>query len=683
MLLESTQTQPRSQSLAELCELAASGLVEMLDPERQMFCEIYRRTDEGMRRWGLSPRYTLMTLLGLHRYEQSGGRSTLATAPLLETLLKNTVWIQSTGDLGLLLWTCAELAPERLPEVYERISAQDALTRFIDGQQGSTMEVAWYLTGLASCLLAGHVALPGLDEAVAKARLILENNCGASGVYGHLSHARSITGRLRRRIGTFADQVYPTIAFALLSRAHQDETARAMALRTAETMCTLQGAHGEWYWHFDSVSGKVVSRYPVYSVHQHGMGPMMLFAVEESTGRRFSQAIHKSLSWIGGNNDLDRNLVDPSLGLVWRAIYLNSFRAFTDSSLRFLKMRHRNVDVRRLKIRYECRPYELGWLLYALASRSAEIECAVVPNLQGASRSANTSAKVGTRNDAYVLITAAHNEEKFIEGTIRSVLAQSVRPSRWVIVSDGSTDRTNEIVAGYANENAFIQLLRVDQPHKHDFGAKAHAIRAGYELLKDEQYDFIGILDADISLEPDNYRTMLNEFGADSKLGVAGGFIHEEKDGVFTSRVTNRTWSVAGAMQFFRRECFEGIGGIPLLKYGGEDWCADLNASMRGWTTKAIPQLPVFHHRPTCGGTDPVRARYQQGKMAYSLGYLPIFEALRAITRLAEKPVVIGVFARLAGFASSYCLGEDRPVSKEFVQFLRKEQRRRLFSISR
>jgi hypothetical protein len=341
----------------------------MLDPKRQIFCEIYNRAENGMVREGLSARYTMMTLLGLHRYERSGRGSPVPVSPILNALLRDTSWIVSAGDLGLLLWTVAELAPERLPEVYEEVGAQGALTRFADGRQGYTMEVAWFLTGIANCYLVGCGDLPGLSEQAAAARKILEGSCGKAGVYGHVSRNKSWSGRLRGRIGTFADQVYPTIAFSRLSQALQDDTARRMALRTAERMCELQAPLGEWSWHYDSVSGRVVSRYPVYSVHQHAMGPMMLFAASEATGLDFSEAIYEGLAWISDKNELHRDLVEPSLGLVWRSIYLDSTDACTDAALRFFQLRSGSAAAGRLKVRYECRPYELGWLLYAFAGR--------------------------------------------------------------------------------------------------------------------------------------------------------------------------------------------------------------------------------------------------------------------------------------------------------------------------
>jgi len=359
-----------SSTVSTLCELAAAGLVKMFDPEKQIFCETYIRTENGMKRAGVSHRYTMMTLLGLARYERFGHRSPIAIAPVLEALVNDVTWIETAGDLGLLLWTCAELSPERLPEVYKKVEAQTALTRYADGRAGSTFEVAWYLTGLAGCYLVGYSDLLGLSEQTHAARRILEENCGRSGIYGHLGRGSSWAGRLRGRIGSFADQVYPTIAFSRLSQALQDGKSGTMALRTAEKMCELQGPMGEWSWHYDSVTGKVFSRYPVFSVHQHAMGPMMLLAASEATGRDFSDVIFKGLSWVS-NNELGRNFVEPSLGLIWRCIYLDRMGSYTDSALRFFRVRHGAVSARHLKIRRECRPYELGWLLYAFSGRRA------------------------------------------------------------------------------------------------------------------------------------------------------------------------------------------------------------------------------------------------------------------------------------------------------------------------
>ena len=357
-----------SLSISELCHMVAHGLVAMLDPETRIFCHIYCRTHRGMARHGLSHRYSMMTLLGLHRYELCGQTSPVAIAPVLDALVRDTRWISGVGDLGLLLWTCAELVPDRVPKIYQQIEASTALTRFPDGRQGHTMEVAWYLTGLTSCCLVGNCDLPGLLDQAAIARDILKSNCGVSGIYGHRGESRLPSGYVRHRIGSFADQVYPTIAFAQMALALNDNEARQMALRTGRTMCQLQGPLGEWSWQYDAATSMVVSRYPVYSVHQHGMAPMMLFAAGEASGWDFSECIYKGIMWIGGNNELARDFIEPSLGMVWRCIYLRSVDAYTNAALRMLRLRNRTAGAR-LKVRYECRPYELGWLLYALAGK--------------------------------------------------------------------------------------------------------------------------------------------------------------------------------------------------------------------------------------------------------------------------------------------------------------------------
>lgn len=356
-------------SKTELCQLAAKGLIPMLDRKSQWFCDIYEHTENGMVQIGLSPRYTMMTLLGLRRYEVAGNTSPVAIAPILNALVADTGWINNAGDLGLLLWTCAELCPERVPEIFLRTNANEALLRFADGRQGRTMEVAWYLTGLATCVLAGHADLPEIKAKAAEARAVLANNCGPAGVYGHFARSGSFGRYLRGRIGSFADQVYPTIALARFYRAWHDEAAREAALKTAQIMCDLQGPTGEWSWQYDSVNGRVVSRYPVYSVHQHAMAPMMLLETEEASGRDFTPWIEKGLAWISGNNELGRDFVEPTLNLVWRCIYLEPKSAYADAALRFSRMRSGSVHPGKLAVRYECRPYELGWLLYAFSGK--------------------------------------------------------------------------------------------------------------------------------------------------------------------------------------------------------------------------------------------------------------------------------------------------------------------------
>lgn len=281
----------------------------------------------------------------------------------------------------------------------------------------------------------------------------------------------------------------------------------------------------------------------------------------------------------------------------------------------------------------------------------------------------------------YVLLTAAHNEEKFIDATICSILAQDVKPLAWVIVSDASTDRTAEIIKNYALRHPFIRLVERDGSHRHNFAEKSYALRAGYERLKDITSDFIGILDADVTLEPDYYSRVLGAFDADPTLGVTGGFIYERKNGAFLNRPSNRTWSVAGAVQVFRREGYEKMGGIPPLRYGGEDWCAQVSMQAMGWTARANPELKVFHHRCTGAASRVLQSNFRQGRMEFSFGSLPSFEILKCISKLFERPIGIGAAVRFAGFVSSYFQRVERAVPEEVMLYLRKEQRERVRAV--
>lgn len=276
----------------------------------------------------------------------------------------------------------------------------------------------------------------------------------------------------------------------------------------------------------------------------------------------------------------------------------------------------------------------------------------------------------------YVLITAAHNEELLLPATIESILRQTVLPRNWAIVSDGSTDRTDEIVLSYSAENPFIQLLRVPEKHKHNFGAQVMAIRRGYEALRGTDYDFVANLDADLTFDPDYYERLLQKFDEDPKLGLAGGYILErQRDGQFQSRPMNGEHSVAHGVQMLRRECYEETGGWMPLPYGGPDWHLQISVQMRGWHARAFKELPAYHHRPTGSALHPLRNLFREGRMDYSVGSYPLFEVFKVARRIRLKPYFIASSVRMLGFLWGYWRREARPVSKEFVAFIQGQQK--------
>jgi poly-beta-1,6-N-acetyl-D-glucosamine synthase len=284
---------------------------------------------------------------------------------------------------------------------------------------------------------------------------------------------------------------------------------------------------------------------------------------------------------------------------------------------------------------------------------------------------------------SYALMTAAYNEAAHIEKTIQSVLAQVVRPQRWVIVSDGSTDGTDEIVRSYALQHDFIRFMRMSRPPGHSFRTKVVALQAGQEHLFEVPFEFIGNLDADITVAPTYFEDLIERFHQNPKLGLAGGFVCEEVHGEFQGRTSNRTHSVAHAAQLARRECYEAIGGYQVLEYGGEDWHAQISANLKGWETEAFPDLPIYHLRHTGTGTNLLRSSFRLGKLDYSFGSDPLFEAIKCSRRVASKPVVLGALLRFLGFAWLSLRREKRPVSQEFMSFLRFEQKARVAGMFR
>jgi biofilm PGA synthesis N-glycosyltransferase PgaC len=286
----------------------------------------------------------------------------------------------------------------------------------------------------------------------------------------------------------------------------------------------------------------------------------------------------------------------------------------------------------------------------------------------------------------YVLVTAAYNEEAYIGKTIESIVGQTLLPQRWVIVSDGSTDRTDEIVQSYAVRYPFIQLYRNEDKHKRNFGAQVMAIHRGVEQLRGVDYDFIANLDADLTFDPTYYEQLLRKFDEHPQLGLAGGFVFDlEPDGVFRNRPMNGEHSVAHAVQMLRRECYEETGGWVALPYGGPDWHLQVSVQMLGWRIKAFRELPAYHHRPTGTAERRFRNLFREGRMDYSVGSDPIFEIFKLARRFRAKPFILSSFVRLSGFLWGYCIREERPVSKEFVRFLRSQQRnalRKLFHLN-
>ena len=279
---------------------------------------------------------------------------------------------------------------------------------------------------------------------------------------------------------------------------------------------------------------------------------------------------------------------------------------------------------------------------------------------------------------SYVLITAARNEEAFIERTIQSVIAQTILPKKWVIISDGSTDGTDEIVQRYAKEKDWIELVRMPERRERHFAGKAYAFNTGYEKVKNLQYDIVGNLDADISFGEDFFEYLLENFGKMLDLGVAGthyveGEFHSFKDSYIDIHHVN------GQCQLFRRQCFEEIGGYLLVKDGGIDWIAVTTARMNGWKTYSFGERTFMHHRGMGTASSNVfKARFHYGKKDYFFGGHPLWQILRGVFQMTRKPYIVGGVLLVTGYFWAWLTQVERPVSRSLMKFYRREQMGRL-----
>jgi biofilm PGA synthesis N-glycosyltransferase PgaC len=277
---------------------------------------------------------------------------------------------------------------------------------------------------------------------------------------------------------------------------------------------------------------------------------------------------------------------------------------------------------------------------------------------------------------AYVLITPARDEARFLEETIKSVVAQTVLPLKWVIVSDGSTDGTDDIVKRYVAEHSWIELQRMPERPERNFAGKVMAFNAGYDRVRHLPYRYLACMDADISFEPDYFAYLLDKACSDSRLGIVGTAFREEKMSYDYRFVSIE--HVSGPCQLFRRECFEDIGGYVPVRGGGVDHIAVLTARMRGWKTRCFTEKIYRHREMGSVKHGPLGYRFARGKLDYALGSHPLWEMFRAAYQMTKSPRILGGMMIAAGYAAAALTRAERPIPRELVRFRRREQMARL-----
>ena len=274
----------------------------------------------------------------------------------------------------------------------------------------------------------------------------------------------------------------------------------------------------------------------------------------------------------------------------------------------------------------------------------------------------------------YSIITPVRDEVLYIEKTLASVIQQTILPVEWIIVNDGSTDGTGEILDRYSAQTSWMKVLhRRNRGYRAAGGGVIEAFCAGYSVLSDQSLDFIVKLDGDLSFPPDYFELGLNQFLADDKLGIGGGTVCKLRDGELeVNSVGDPPFHVRGATKIYRRACWEQI--CPLVEGPGWDTIDEVKANMRGWATRTFANLKVIQHKPTGGSCGNWNNWLKNGRANYIAGYHPLFMFGKCVKRAFRLPILVESVALMGGFLSGYFKGVPQVQDKETIRYLRDQQ---------
>ena len=280
----------------------------------------------------------------------------------------------------------------------------------------------------------------------------------------------------------------------------------------------------------------------------------------------------------------------------------------------------------------------------------------------------------------YYTIIPAHNEEAFMGITLQSLVAQTILPTKAVIVNDNSTDGTAAIVQQYIKHYPWISLINKKSDAVHMPGSKViQAFNTGYETVDDE-YDIIVKLDADLILPPNYFETVINAFKADDTVGMAGGFAYIEKDGNWVLESLTDKDHIRGAFKAYRKACFLQID--KLRPQMGWDTVDELLCKFYGWKVVTIENLVVKHLKPT-GANYNQAARYKQGEAFYTLGYGFTITAIAGAKLAMRKKKPLLFIDYIKGFLKAKNNGRPLLVTAEQAKFIRnyrwKKMKEKLF----
>jgi poly-beta-1,6-N-acetyl-D-glucosamine synthase len=281
-------------------------------------------------------------------------------------------------------------------------------------------------------------------------------------------------------------------------------------------------------------------------------------------------------------------------------------------------------------------------------------------------------------NCAYLVISPTRDEANYLEKTIASMVAQSIRPELWVIVDDGSTDRTGEIADKAAAQYPWIKAVhRSNRGFRQAGSGVMDAFYAGLELVTGREWEFLVKLDADVSFDPTYFERCFEHFEAQPRLGIAGGTVCQQiGDRLEPESKVDPAFHVRGATKIYRRACWEQIGG--LIREPGWDTVDELKANMLGWKTLTFPEVRLVHHRFTGKAYGTWNDWVKGGRANYIAGYHPVFMAVKCAKRVFDFPYLVGGAGLFWGYFTSLLRRAPRVPDQALIRYFQREQMNRL-----
>ncbi|MCX7868258.1 MAG: glycosyltransferase family 2 protein [Limisphaera sp.] len=275
----------------------------------------------------------------------------------------------------------------------------------------------------------------------------------------------------------------------------------------------------------------------------------------------------------------------------------------------------------------------------------------------------------------YVVITPVRNEAERFPRTIASMLAQTRRPARWVIVDDGSTDGTGQLAEDAAREHDWIRVLhRTDRGRRLPGTGVMEAFHEGCILTADVSWEYLVKLDGDLAFAPDYFARCLEHFEKDPRLGIGGGLVCKRVgERLIVEAADDPAFHVRGATKIYRRACWEQIGG--LLPLPGWDTVDELKANMLGWSTRTFPELKVEQLKDTGSADGRWRNWIKNGLANYVACYDPLFMLAKCFRRGLHRPYLMAGLGLGWGYLSGYLRRLPRVEDPSFRRYVRQQQR--------